>query len=153
MPRVRLSGGSRAERSGPLVAEGALQPTPNVTVPSGGSRAERSGPLDAKGPSCRVGLQALKMALNRRAALFGRIGGGSRAERSGPLVAEGAHNPKRWAGLGLLSTGLVCPCHVLAGLVALVTGVNALSPAAQDGVHAVYVPLAVLAGAVLLRRR
>jgi hypothetical protein len=42
---------------------------------------------------------------------------------------------------------------VLAGLIALTTGVSALSPAAQDGIHAVYVPLAVLGGALLWRRR
>jgi len=41
---------------------------------------------------------------------------------------------------------------VLVGLFGLVTGGALLSPAAQDGLHAVYVPLAVLAGALLLRR-
>jgi hypothetical protein len=56
-------------------------------------------------------------------------------------------------GLGLLSTGVVCPCHVLVGLVGLLTGGTLLTPAAQDGLHAVYVPFAVLAGALLLRRR
>jgi hypothetical protein len=56
-------------------------------------------------------------------------------------------------GLGLLSTGVVCPCHALVGLVGLLTGGTLLTPAAQDGLHAVYVPFAVLAGAVLLRRR
>jgi hypothetical protein len=56
-------------------------------------------------------------------------------------------------GLGLLSTGVVCPCHVLVGLVGLFTGGTLLTPAAQDGLHAVYVPLAVLGGALLLRRR
>jgi hypothetical protein len=60
---------------------------------------------------------------------------------------------RRWPGVALLSTGLVCPCHALAGVLALLTGVSALSPAAQDGIHALYVPLAVLAGALLLRRR
>jgi hypothetical protein len=60
---------------------------------------------------------------------------------------------RRWPGVALLTTGLVCPCHALVGVVALMTGVRALSPAVQDGIHAVYVPLAVLAGAVLLRRR
>ena len=60
---------------------------------------------------------------------------------------------RRWASLGLLSTGLVCPCHVLAGVVMLVSGASVLSPAAQDGLHAVYVPLAVLGGALLWRRR
>jgi hypothetical protein len=38
----------------------------------------------------------------------------------------------------------------LAGLVALLVGVPLLSPAAQDGVHALYAPVAVLAGAGLL---
>jgi hypothetical protein len=50
----------------------------------------------------------------------------------------------------MLSTGVVCPCHVLAGLVALISGGALLSPEAQDGLHAVYVPFAVLVGAVLL---
>jgi hypothetical protein len=60
---------------------------------------------------------------------------------------------RRSAGLGLLSTGVVCPCHVLVGLVGLFTGGSLLTPAAQDGLHAVYVPLAVLGGALLLRTR
>jgi len=38
---------------------------------------------------------------------------------------------------------------VLAGLAALLLGVPLLSPAAQDGVHALYVPSAVLAGGAL----
>ena len=59
----------------------------------------------------------------------------------------------RATALGVLSTGVVCPCHVLVGLLGLVTGGAILSPAAQDGLHAVYVPFAVLAGALLLRRR
>jgi hypothetical protein len=59
----------------------------------------------------------------------------------------------RGLGLGLLSTGLICPCHVLVGAFGLLTGGSLLSPAAQDALHAVYVPFAVLAGAVLLRRR
>ena len=42
---------------------------------------------------------------------------------------------------------------MLSGLVAAVTGVAVLAPGMQDGVHAVYVPVAVLAGAVLLRKR
>src|SRR6266536_3165602 len=54
--------------------------------------------------------------------------------------------PRRLFGLGVLATGLVCPCHVLAGLAALLLGVPLLSPAAQDGVHALYVPSAVLPG-------
>jgi hypothetical protein len=61
--------------------------------------------------------------------------------------------PGRRFGLGLLTTGFVCPCHVLVGMVGLLTGGSLLNPAAQDGLHAVYVPLAVLTGAVLLRRR
>jgi hypothetical protein len=60
---------------------------------------------------------------------------------------------QRHLGLGLLTTGIICPCHVLVGAVTLLTGGSVLSPAAQDGLHAVYVPFAVLAGAVLLRRR
>jgi hypothetical protein len=60
---------------------------------------------------------------------------------------------QRWSGLGVLTTGVVCPCHVLAGTAAIVTGGALLSPAAQDGLHAVYVPFAVLIGAVLLGRR
>ena len=60
---------------------------------------------------------------------------------------------QRVLGLGLLTTGVVCPCHALVGLVSVVTGGELLSPAAQDGLHAVYVPVAVLAGALLLRGR
>jgi len=56
----------------------------------------------------------------------------------------------RALGLGVLSTGVVCPCHALVGLVGLAMGGQVLSPAAQDGVHAVYVPFAVLTGALLL---
>jgi len=59
---------------------------------------------------------------------------------------------KRLVGLGALATGVVCPCHVLVGLVGLAMGGQILSPAAQDGIHAVYVPIAVLGGALLLRR-
>jgi hypothetical protein len=60
---------------------------------------------------------------------------------------------RRTAALGTLATGVVCPCHMLVGLVGLTTGGVVLSPAAQDGIHAVYVPLAVLVGAILLRSR
>ncbi len=56
----------------------------------------------------------------------------------------------RALGVAALATGVVCPCHVLVGLVSLAISGQALSPAAQDGVHAVYVPIAVLAGALLL---
>jgi hypothetical protein len=59
---------------------------------------------------------------------------------------------QRGTALGVLATGVVCPCHVLVGLVGLLTGGALLSPAAQDGVHAVYVPGAVLVGALLLKR-
>jgi hypothetical protein len=59
----------------------------------------------------------------------------------------------RHVGLGLLATGVICPCHVLVGAFTLLSGGSPLSPAAQDGVHAVYVPFAVLAGALLLRGR
>jgi hypothetical protein len=57
----------------------------------------------------------------------------------------------RSVGLGLLSSGVVCPCHVLVGLASLLSGGTLLTPAAQDGLHAVYVPIAVLGGALLLR--
>ena len=60
---------------------------------------------------------------------------------------------RRTLGLSLLSTGVICPCHVLVGLFGLLTGGSLLTPAAQDGLHAVYVPLAILAGALALRRR
>jgi hypothetical protein len=59
---------------------------------------------------------------------------------------------RRLLGLGVLGTGVVCPCHALVGALALFTGSSWLTPAAQDGVHAVYVPLAILAGAVLVGR-
>ena len=59
---------------------------------------------------------------------------------------------RRTLGLGLLSSGVICPCHVLVGLFGLLTGGSLLTPAAQDGLHAVYVPLAVLAGALALRK-
>jgi hypothetical protein len=42
---------------------------------------------------------------------------------------------------------------VLAGAAAVLTGGALLSPAAQDGLHAVYVPVAVIVGALLLRKR
>jgi hypothetical protein len=51
----------------------------------------------------------------------------------------------------MLATGIVCPCHALVWLAGLVLGTPLLSPAVQDGLHAVYVPLAVLGGAGLLR--
>jgi hypothetical protein len=60
---------------------------------------------------------------------------------------------ERVAALGVLATGVVCPCHVLAGMAGLLTGGALLSPAVQDGIHAVYVPAAVLVGAILLKRR
>jgi hypothetical protein len=60
---------------------------------------------------------------------------------------------ERMAAFGVLATGVVCPCHVLVGLAGLLTGGALLSPAAQDGIHAVYVPGAVLVGAILLKRR
>jgi hypothetical protein len=59
---------------------------------------------------------------------------------------------QRAAALGVLATGVICPCHALVGLIGLVTGGSVLSPAAQDGVHAVYVPAAVLVGVLLLKR-
>ena len=57
---------------------------------------------------------------------------------------------QRTVALTTLATGVVCPCHVLVGLVSLAIGGQVLSPAAQDGIHALYVPVAVLAGALLL---
>jgi hypothetical protein len=60
---------------------------------------------------------------------------------------------QRFLGLGAIATGVVCPCHVLVGLASLVIGGQVLSPAAQDGVHAVYVPIAVLVGALLLGKK
>jgi hypothetical protein len=59
---------------------------------------------------------------------------------------------RRPLALGLLTTGVLCPCHVVVGLGGLLTGGSLLTPAAQDGLHAVYVPFAVLAGALLLRK-
>ncbi len=66
---------------------------------------------------------------------------------------QAAISRRRWPGFGLLATGIVCPCHALIGLIGLLTGGALLSPAAQDGVHAVYVPAAVMLGAFLLKRR
>jgi hypothetical protein len=60
---------------------------------------------------------------------------------------------QRLPALGVLATGVVCPCHGLVGLIGVVAGGALLSPAAQDGIHAVYVPVAVLVGALLLKRR
>ena len=60
---------------------------------------------------------------------------------------------RRWLGVGALATGVACPCHVLVGLATLATGNALLSPAAQDGVHAAYVPVAAVLGALLLRGR
>jgi hypothetical protein len=54
--------------------------------------------------------------------------------------------------LGVLSSGVVCPCHALVGALGLVMGTSLLTPAEQDGIHAVYVPVAVLVGALMLRR-
>jgi len=58
---------------------------------------------------------------------------------------------RRISGIGVLASGFVCPCHVLAGAAAILIGAPLLSPAAQDGLHAVYVPAAVIVGAGLLR--
>jgi hypothetical protein len=57
----------------------------------------------------------------------------------------------RLLSFGVLATGLVCPCHALVGLVALLSGTALLTPAAQDALHAVYAPAAILAGAGLLK--
>jgi hypothetical protein len=59
---------------------------------------------------------------------------------------------QRAAALGVLATGIVCPCHALVGVAGLVAGGAIVSPDVQDGIHAVYVPFAVLLGAVMLRR-
>jgi hypothetical protein len=53
----------------------------------------------------------------------------------------------------MIASGVVCPCHVLAWVAGLIVGAPVLTPAVQDGLHAVYVPLAVLVGAALLRVR
>lgn len=65
--------------------------------------------------------------------------------------ARGASS--RRVGLGVLASGVICPCHALAWLAGLLLGAPLLGPAAQDGLHAVYVPLAVLVGTCLLRPR
>ncbi len=49
----------------------------------------------------------------------------------------------------------MCPCHALLGLFAgaaslLGIALPALTPSEQDGLHALYLPLAVLSGAILL---
>jgi hypothetical protein len=62
------------------------------------------------------------------------------------------HVPRRATALGVLSTGVVCPCHALVGVAGLIAGSAILSPDVQDGIHAVYVPLAVLVGTLMLRR-
>jgi hypothetical protein len=59
---------------------------------------------------------------------------------------------QRAAALGVLATGIVCPCHALVGVAGLIAGSAIVSPAVQDGIHAVYVPVAVLVGAFMLRR-
>lgn len=62
---------------------------------------------------------------------------------------------RRLGGGVVAVSGLVCPCHVLTGLV-LAAGVlflgvaPALDADAQDGIHALYLPTAVAAGAWLL---
>ena len=51
---------------------------------------------------------------------------------------------------------LICPCHVLYGAAALAAGVAGLAaplaPEVQDGLHAVYLPLAGIGAALWLRR-
>ena len=85
----------------------------------------------------------------QRSPAFGRRWLGLRGFASrGP---RGRWLGSRRLGLGVLATGLVCPCHALAWLAGLLLGRPLLDPAAQDGLHAVYVPLAILAGAGLLR--
>ena len=75
------------------------------------------------------------------------------APRSHPPPRGGPCRGRRLTSLSLLATGLVCPCHVLVGLASTLTGVAILSPGVQDGLHAVYVPLAVLGGALLWKKR
>ncbi len=65
---------------------------------------------------------------------------------------------RRLSGLAVAATAVICPCHALGGavvaLVALVSGsAPALSPELQDGIHALYVPAAVLLAARLLGQR
>ena len=60
---------------------------------------------------------------------------------------------QRFIGLGAIATGVLCPCHVLVGAIGLMMGGQVVSPAAQEGVHAVYVPIAVLVGALLLGKK
>jgi hypothetical protein len=79
---------------------------------------------------------------------FGR-NGPVRSGRNGPVRV----GRQRFIGLGAIATGVVCPCHFLIGAIGLMMGGQVLSPAAQDGVHAVYVPFAVLAGALLLGKK
>ena len=69
-----------------------------------------------------------------------------------PRLAFIPASVQRWSALASLATGVFCPCHALVGAVAALTGNAVLSPAAQDGLHAIYVPLAVVTGALLLRR-
>ena len=62
---------------------------------------------------------------------------------------------RRACGAGVAATGLVCPCHWLAGAVAVAMAATTgaaptLSPEAQDGIHALYLPAALLLGAYLL---
>ena len=54
-------------------------------------------------------------------------------------------------GLGVLLTGFVCPCHVFVAVLSWMAGTALIPPAVQDGIHAVYMPAAVLSGVGLLR--
>ncbi len=64
-----------------------------------------------------------------------------------------------FGGLGMAATALACPCHVLSLAVVALLGIAGngaqlpVSPAVQDAVHGVYVPLAAVAGAALLSPR
>jgi hypothetical protein len=65
--------------------------------------------------------------------------------------------PRTGAAVAMLASGAACPCHVMAGLglsaLALLVGsAPVLTPEIQDGVHAVYLPFAVVTGALFLRR-
>jgi hypothetical protein len=62
---------------------------------------------------------------------------------------------RRLIGGCVLLTGVACPCHLLAagvvGVIGLVAGAApVLTPDAQDGVHALYLPAAMLIGVKLV---
>jgi hypothetical protein len=62
---------------------------------------------------------------------------------------------RRLIGSCVLLTGVACPCHLLAagvfGVIGLVAGAApVLTPDVQDGVHALYLPAAMLVGVKLV---